>query len=117
MRRDAQLDRTFRALADGTRRSIIHRLSAGGSKSAGELGRHFRSAQPTVSRHLKVLEQARLLDRTIDGRVHRFRLRNEPLREANSWIARNQAFWEGALGQLEDLMTDTKTSDRSSDDR
>src|SRR6266404_5108892 len=74
MQRVATLDRTFRALADGTRRSMIHVLARGEARSAGELGRQFRSTQPTISNHLKVLEQAGLVERTIEGRVHRFRL-------------------------------------------
>ena len=60
MRRFSSLDRVFRALADGTRRSMIHALARGQARSAGELGRRFRSAQPTISRHLKVLERADL---------------------------------------------------------
>src|SRR5881392_1108306 len=96
-----RLDRTFRALADGTRRSMIRALARGQSRSAGELGRRFRSAQPTISRHLKVLERAGLVERRVEGRVHRFRLRPGTLSEAAQWIARHQAFWEGAVSQLE----------------
>jgi DNA-binding transcriptional ArsR family regulator len=100
----AALDRTFHALSDGTRRSMIHALSAGEAQSAGELGRRFRSAQPTISRHLKVLEDAGLIERRVEGRVHRFRLRREALQEAERWIARHQAFWTGAVDQLEQLL-------------
>jgi DNA-binding transcriptional ArsR family regulator len=98
------LDRTFRALADGTRRSMIHALASGRARSAGELGRRFRSAQPTISKHLKVLEDAGLVVRTVDGRVHRFRLRRQPLRDAEGWLARHQKFWTGAVSQLERLL-------------
>jgi DNA-binding transcriptional ArsR family regulator len=98
------LDLTFRALADGTRRSMIHALASGEPRSAGELGRRFRSAQPTISRHLKVLEEAGLIERRVEGRVHRFCLRREPLQEAERWIARHQAFWTGAVDQLERLL-------------
>jgi DNA-binding transcriptional ArsR family regulator len=98
------LDLTFHALADGTRRSMIQQLAGGESRSAGELGRHFRSAQPTISRHLKVLEEAGLIERAVHGRVHRFRLRREPLNDAGGWIARHQAFWTGAVDQLEQLL-------------
>jgi DNA-binding transcriptional ArsR family regulator len=105
MQYPARLDRTFRALADGTRRSMVHALSHGESRTAGQLGRRFRSAQPTISKHLKVLERAGLVERTIEGRVHRFRLRRKPLDEAASWIARNRAFWVGAVDQLEHLLS------------
>jgi DNA-binding transcriptional ArsR family regulator len=96
MQRAANLDRTFRALADGTRRSMIHALARGEARSAGELGQQFRSAQPTISNHLKVLERAGLIERTIEGRIHRFRLCQRSLKEAGGWIARHQAFWNGA---------------------
>jgi len=111
MQQGVHLDRTFRALADGTRRSMIHTLARGGPRSAGELGRRFRSAQPTISKHLKVLEQAGLVERTIEGRVHRFRLRQKPLAEAAGWIARHQAFWAGAVDQLEGLLKEGASDD------
>jgi DNA-binding transcriptional ArsR family regulator len=105
MEHSRALDRTFHALSDGTRRAMIHALASGEARSAGELGRHFRSAQPTISRHLKVLEGAGLLDRRIEGRIHLFRLRRKPLEEAQDWIARHQAFWTGAVDQLERLLS------------
>jgi DNA-binding transcriptional ArsR family regulator len=100
------LDLTFRALSDGTRRSMIQALARGEARSAGELGRQFRSAQPTISRHLKVLEKAGLVERTIEGRVHRFRLRRQALQDAQAWIARHQAFWIGAVEQLDRLLSE-----------
>ena len=106
MQSAAALDRTFRALSDGTRRAMIRALARGTPRSAGELGRRFRSAQPTISKHLKVLEEAGLVVRTIDGRVHRFRLRRKPLRDAEAWLARHQAFWTGAVAQLDRLLAD-----------
>jgi DNA-binding transcriptional ArsR family regulator len=107
MQQISTLDLTFRALADGTRRSMIRVLAGGRTRSAGELGRQFRSAQPTISKHLKVLEQAGLLERTIEGRVHRFRLRQKPLKQAEDWIARQQALWNGAVDQLDRLLKET----------
>lgn len=111
MQRTANLDRTFRALADGTRRSMIHVLARGEARSAGELGRQFRSAQPTISNHLKVLEQAGLVERTIEGRIHRFRLRQRPLKDAGGWITRHQAFWNGAVDQLDRLLPEIAGND------
>ena len=108
MHQETRLDRTFRALSDRTRRSMIHALAAGEARSAGELGQSFRSAQPTVSRHLKVLERAGLIERSVQGRVHRFRLRREPLEEAEAWVSRHQAFWTGAVDQLEQLLREGK---------
>jgi DNA-binding transcriptional ArsR family regulator len=112
MRNAAHLDRTFHALADGTRRSMIHALARGEARSAGELGRQFRSAQPTISKHLKVLEGAGLIERTIEGRVHRFRMRSEPLQDVAGWIARHQAFWTGAVDQLERLLSEADDDDQ-----
>ena len=106
MQSPASLDRTFRALADGTRRSMIHALARGKARSAGQLGRQFRSAQPTISRHLKVLEEAGLIERSVAGRVHLFRLRRKPLQDAEAWIARHQAFWSGAVEQLDRLLSE-----------
>lgn len=107
----SSLDRTFRALADGTRRSLIQALARGEARSAGDLGRRFRSAQPTISKHLKVLEQAGLVERTIEGRVHRFRLRRKPLQDAEGWIARHQAFWTGAVEQLDRVLSKVEGDD------
>lgn len=107
MHREAALDQTFHALADPTRRSMIHALSGGKTRTAGEIGAQFRSAQPTISRHLKVLEGARLIERSVEGRSHRFRLRREALEEASEWIRRHQAFWTGAVDQLEQLLKES----------
>lgn len=101
------LDRTFHALSDGTRRSIIHALAQGEPRSAGDLGRRFESAQPTISKHLRVLEEAGLVARSVEGRVHRFTLRRRPLRDAEHWLARHQAFWRGAVTRLNRLLSDT----------
>jgi DNA-binding transcriptional ArsR family regulator len=111
MQNTSNLDRTFQALADGTRRSMIHALARGGTRSAGELGRQFRSAQPTISKHLKVLERAGLVERSIEGRVHLFRLRREPLQGAGGWIARHQSFWTGAVEQLDRLLSEVASDD------
>jgi len=110
MQRSA-LDLTFHALSDGTRRSMVRALAGGRPRSAGELGRRFRSAQPTISKHLKVLEQAGLVERTVEGRVHRFRLRQKPLGDAEHWIARQQAFWNGAVDQLDRLLQEISNDD------
>lgn len=109
----AALDRTFQALANRTRRSMIHALASGKARSAGELGRKFGSAQPTISKHLKVLEDARLIERSVEGRVHLFRLRPEPLRDAGDWVARHQEFWMGAVDQLDVLVKTSIKARRS----
>ncbi|WP_420414575.1 ArsR/SmtB family transcription factor [Roseibium sp.] len=100
------LDRTFHALGDGTRRQILGILAKQGTCSANELRAPFNVAQPTISKHLKVLEQAGLISREIDGRVHRFRLETKQLDEANSWIERHKAFWMGTLDRLDAFVQD-----------
>ena len=98
------LDRTFHALGDGTRREILSMLATRGSLSANELRAPFKVAQPTVSKHLKVLEQAGLVRREIEGRTHRFQLELVPIKEAEDWIVRHQKFWEGTLQRLHDFV-------------
>ena len=80
-------------------------LARGRPRSAGDLGRRFQSAQPTISKHLKVLEEAGLVVRSVEGRVHRFTLRRKPLQEAEQWLVRHQAFWRGAVAQLDRLLS------------
>lgn len=75
-----------------------------GECTAGQLGEPFDIAQPTASKHLRVLERAGLLDRRVDGRVHRFRLHTAPLREAQEWIARHRDFWDATLDRLGDML-------------
>ncbi|WP_299740741.1 metalloregulator ArsR/SmtB family transcription factor [uncultured Roseobacter sp.] len=99
------LDRTFHALGDGTRRQIVALLATQGSCSASELQKPFAVAQPTISKHLKVLESAGLVKREIDGRVHRFCLETGPLNDASGWIERHKAFWEATLSRLDDFVT------------
>jgi DNA-binding transcriptional ArsR family regulator len=107
MQSTSALDMTFHALADATRRSMVQALARGDARSAGDLGRRFGSAQPTISKHLKVLEEAGLVVRRVEGRVHLFRLRRKPLRDAERWLSRHQAFWSGAVTQLDRLLAET----------
>jgi DNA-binding transcriptional ArsR family regulator len=84
---------TFKALAHPLRREIVERLS-GGAAPVGELTRDFGVAKPTISRHLKMLEQAGVVTRVIDGRTHRLALRPEALAEAADWIESQRRRWE-----------------------
>jgi DNA-binding transcriptional ArsR family regulator len=94
------LDRVFRALADPTRRAMLRRL-ADGERSVGELAEPFDMSFAAAAKHVKVLEEAGLLHRTIEGRTHRCRLEAGPLAEADRWIAYYQRFWTGRLDDLE----------------
>src|SRR5271154_4891647 len=77
----------FAALADPTRRRILSRLSTGGEGPGGAPGKPFRISRPAVSRHLRVLQRARLIDRRRRGRVHLIRARAAGLKPAQQWIA------------------------------
>jgi DNA-binding transcriptional ArsR family regulator len=83
----------FGALAHPTRREIVERLS-GGAATVGEATRGLGVSKPTISRHLKLLEEAGLVTRVIDGRTHRLALRPETLAETAEWIERTRTRWE-----------------------
>ena len=97
------LSQTFQALADPTRRAILARLASGES-SIGELAGPFRMSLPAVSKHVKVLENAGLLRREKDGRVHRCRLEPGPMKEVSDWIDHYRRFWEGQFAALADYL-------------
>lgn len=105
------LDRTFHALGDGTRRQILAVLANQGPASASELQAPFELSQPTISKHLKVLETAGLVLRQVEGRVHRFSLNPAPLQEVEDWVARHQTFWQGSLSRLERLTQQIKNGE------
>lgn len=96
---DHDLNATFAALADPTRRAILARLATGDA-SVGELAEPFAMSLPAVSKHLGVLEDAGLLMRQKDGRVRRCQLQPEPMRHAAQWIEQYRQFWEGQLDSL-----------------
>jgi len=100
------LDRTFAALADPTRRAILSRLALG-EANVSELAEPFAISLPAISKHLRVLEQAGLLERRREGRTHHCRLRAEPLDDAVQWIAQARQFWDGRLDALAQYLDDT----------
>jgi DNA-binding transcriptional ArsR family regulator len=83
---------TFQALAHPIRRGVVERLALGPA-TVGEATRGFNVAKPTLSRHLRVLEDAGLLIRVVEGRTHRLRLNTEPLTEAEAWLETQRARW------------------------
>src|SRR5580765_6042201 len=97
--RSRDLDATFAALADPTRRAILARL-ARGEAVVGDLARPFEISLPAVSRHLRVLERARLIERRVNAQWRVCRLRPQPLRTAASWIEEYRRFWEQRLDDL-----------------
>jgi DNA-binding transcriptional ArsR family regulator len=96
---DDDLDAVFHALADRTRRALVNRLAEGPAKIT-DLARPFSMSLPAVSKHLRVLEQAHLVRRSIDGRIHHCSLGPKPLKDADGWLERYRAYWEGSLDSL-----------------
>jgi DNA-binding transcriptional ArsR family regulator len=96
---EAQLDRTFSALAHPARRAILTRL-ARGDASVSELAAPFSMSQPAVSKHLKVLERAGLIVRGRNAQWRPSELRAAPLREASEWVGEFRQAWEERLDRL-----------------
>jgi DNA-binding transcriptional ArsR family regulator len=96
----AALDRTFGALADPTRRALVVRLAAEPGLSVSELAAPFRVSLPAIMKHLDVLSDAGLVERSKTGRVVACRLDAEPMREAFEWLNRYEKFWSERLSSL-----------------
>jgi DNA-binding transcriptional ArsR family regulator len=105
------LSTTFAALADPTRRAILARL-AEGETTVGELAQPFDISLPAISRHLKVLEHAGLVERAVDAQWRRCRLTGKPLLEANEFLEQYRRFWEESLDRLADLLETRPTAKR-----
>ena len=101
----ATLDATFAALADPTRRAILARL-ARGEASVKELAEPFAMTQPAISKHLKVLERAGLVERGRDAQRRPCRLVAEPMRAASQWLGDYRRFWTESYDRLEELLAD-----------
>ncbi len=104
------LDATFSALADPTRRAILATLS-GGQASVSELAQPYRMSLPAVMKHLRVLEDAGLVSQEKTGRIRRCRLAVQPLKQASEWLSFYRSFWESQLNALERYLTQDRTSD------
>ena len=103
-----QLDATFAALADPTRRAILARL-AQGEASVSELAQPFAMSQPAISKHLKVLERAGLIRRGRDAQRRPALIEAKPLQEANMWIERYRSLWEASFQRLDGLLDELQT--------
>ena len=93
------LDAILHALSHQTRRALLRRLAAGPAM-VGELAKPIAMSRVAVSKHLRVLEDARLISRTVDGRVHRCAVRPEPLTEVERWLSDYRVFWTERLEAL-----------------
>jgi DNA-binding transcriptional ArsR family regulator len=93
----------FSALADPTRRRILAQLSRNGEGPVTALAKPFRISLPAISRHLRVLERARLIDRRRSGRIHMIRARPVGLEPAREWITQYAAGWDFSFDKLNEL--------------
>src|SRR5271169_2020530 len=106
-----QLSNTFAALADPTRRAILARL-ASGEASVTELAEPFEMSMPAISKHLKVLERARLIGRGREAQWRPCRLEAAPLKEIADWIEHYRRFWEQSFDRLDDYLRELKAKDK-----
>jgi DNA-binding transcriptional ArsR family regulator len=97
------LDQVYGAIADPTRRAILDIL-AEGETNVGGLAERFPISLNGVSKHVKVLEQAGLVQRTVQGREHRLRLNAKPLQDASAWLEHYRTFWDSRLTALEEFL-------------
>ena len=102
-----QLDLVFSALADPTRRAILARL-ADGEATVNDLVAPFDLSQPTISKHLKVLERAGLVSRGREAQFRPVRLEATPLEEAALWLGDYRRFWEESLDRLDGYVKELK---------
>jgi DNA-binding transcriptional ArsR family regulator len=109
--RHPNLDTVFAALADPTRRAILARLAAG-EASVNEIAGPFAISQPAVSKHLKVLERAGLIERDIDKQRRPARLKAEPMASAVRWLSEFKQFWSSSFDQLDGLLGELKKTER-----
>ncbi|MEO7755633.1 MAG: metalloregulator ArsR/SmtB family transcription factor [Dokdonella sp.] len=105
--KSSHLDDVFNALCDPTRRAILARLTSADARVT-EVASEFPISLNSVSKHIRMLERAGLLRRSIVGRDHVLSLNAEPLAEAQAWIEKYRLFWEGRLGALDHYMTNKK---------
>jgi DNA-binding transcriptional ArsR family regulator len=103
----ATLDATFGALSDATRRGILAQLALG-ETSVSDLAAPYDMSLPAVSKHLRVLAEAGLIQRHKDGRVHRCRLAPEPMKGAAEWIAYYRRFWERQFDALDQYLAQSQ---------
>jgi DNA-binding transcriptional ArsR family regulator len=109
------LDRVFGAIADPTRREILTRLSAADERVT-DVARHFSISLNSVSKHVRVLEQAGLVTRSVQGRNHVLSLNAAPMAEAADWIEYYRVFWTDRLASLDRFVTGRLAADARSTD-
>jgi DNA-binding transcriptional ArsR family regulator len=105
------LHTVFNALADPTRFAIVEQLLHKGEMTAGELAEPFEVSRPAISRHLKILEDAGVIERRVDRQFRVFRASASGFREVEDWLERNRRFWNASLDRLKRLMEEGDDDD------
>ena len=105
------LSSTLSALADPTRRAILARLSKG-EATVNELAEPFAMSLPAISKHLKVLECAKLISRSRNAQWRPCKLEPEPLKKLDGWLEEYRELWEGRLDRLEDYLREIQANQR-----
>ena len=108
---EEQLDHVFAALADPTRRAILTRLSRG-SHSVSELAEPFDMSMPAVSKHLKVLERAGLIERGREAQYRPCKLNAEPLKDVAAWVEAYRKHWEESFDRLDGYLKQLQNKDK-----
>lgn len=106
----------FSALSDPTRFAIVEQLLEKGDQTAGSLAEPFNISKPAISRHLKVLEDAGVIERRIDRQFRSFRVRPQSMRSLDDWISRHRKFWQTSFDRLEKVLTENNDKEGKYDD-
>lgn len=100
----SSLSTVFGALSDPTRLAIVERLLSEGEQTAGQVAEPFAMSKPAISKHLRVLEDAGLIERRVERQWRVCRVRPETIRTVNDWIEQYRRFWEGSFDRLDKLI-------------
>lgn len=109
------LSTTFSALADPTRRAILARLTTG-EKTVSDLAEPFDITMPAITKHLKVLEKAGLIERSREAQYRPCRLQPEPLKSIDEWIGQYRKFWEESFDRLDNYLQQLQAKKETNDE-
>lgn len=111
---DDQLSTTFAALADPTRRAILASLTTG-EKTVSDLAEPFDMTMPAITKHLKVLEKAHLIERSKQAQYRPCKLHPEPLKDIDEWMEQYRRFFEGSFDRLDIYLKTIQTKENNND--
>ncbi|MEX2600390.1 MAG: metalloregulator ArsR/SmtB family transcription factor [Balneolaceae bacterium] len=109
------LSSTFHALADPTRRAILSSLTTG-EKTVSDLAEPFDMTMPAITKHLKVLEKARLIERSREAQYRPCKLRPDPLKDIDEWMEQYRQFFEASFDRLDEYLKQIQTKKEDHDD-